>query len=774
MRIRAFAVCTLLALAATAPAAGQTVLPHSTLPHSALPHSTLPHSASAAYSSAYSSQPVSRLLPSGEAWVCPVPSRPGQMACMAIYSRAGARVSSAPGAADGYGPPDLRRAYGVVRAARTRGHGETIAIVDAGGDQRAAADLATYRRHYGLPACTLADKCLRIVNEHGQPAPLPPPAPGWYVEESIDLDMVSAMCPDCRIILVQARDDFISSMGIAEDTAAALGARFISNSWSGSEFFGQQAFDQYFNHPGRAVVAASGDYGYGPSFPGDIQYVTSVGGTTLRPARNRRGWSETAWGGTGSGCSSLEPKPSWQRYDATAPDGCLNRTQNDVAAVADPRTGVAVYASGWLQVGGTSVATPIITALYALAGTPPWGTYPASYPYLHPSGFQHITGGANGTCEPYRQYLCTAVAGYNGPAGVGSPNGLSGLAERRRHTITLVDPGTQDFGAGARISLLVRGLDSPGWGRLHYHASGLPSGVRIMTSTSPLDARISGRLPAVQRTYNIVVTTAEGTAQASTSFRIVAASPPAASPAAGPLQLASTGLCLHSSGTAGSPVQVQDCSTAQNWTWSPGAAPDSVGTVKLGALCLAFTHTGAGILTACRSAAADQQLSFQGFGQLQSPRTGMCFGVSAAARGSRAGLYPCTGAADQSWTMPAAPIAAGLAGLCAQSASQVGQQAAAAACSPRPSQQWTWLYTGQIELGATGRCLLTSSTLDQAAVRLAACNGSLTQTWTPGPGDQIINGDSGRCVADLQPTRVPAGLVQDDCYGRIGEVWTGL
>ena len=343
-------------------------------------------------------------LAAGQSRACPVPSQPGEMECTSIYGRRTGPLS-------GYTPGELRSAYEIQQASDNRGQGATIAVVDAYRNPAAASDLAVYRRHFGLPACTVTSGCLRIVNEHGKRTGLPGTQPGWAMEESTDLDMVSAICPHCRLVLLEARNDFITSMGLAEDTAARLGAVSISDSWSGFEFVGEQAFDHYFNHPGHAVVAASGDYGYGTSYPADIQYVTSVGGTTLSRARNSRGWRETAWDGTGSGCSGLEPKPSWQRSDATAPGGCLNRTQNDAAAVANPSPGVAVYNGGWTTVGGTSVATPIIAAMYALAGPPAPGTYPASYPYLHPASFHHIIGGSNGTCESYRRYLCTAVAG---------------------------------------------------------------------------------------------------------------------------------------------------------------------------------------------------------------------------------------------------------------------------------------------------------------------------------------------------------------------------
>ncbi|HEX3491792.1 MAG TPA: S8 family serine peptidase, partial [Streptosporangiaceae bacterium] len=256
-----------------------------------------------------------------------------------------------------------------------------MAIVDAYRDPDAATDLASYRSFFHLGACTTASGCLRIVNQNGRSKSLPGPRADWAVEQSLDLDMVSAICPHCHLLLVEARSSSSASLGRAEDTAVRLGARFVSNSWSSNEEKGQSALNHYFNHPGDAIVVASGDSGYGTSYPADLQFVTSVGGTDLTHRKSgTRGWTETAWGsaskgaeGTGSGCSSRTAKPSWQRAAVdVAAGGCTDRTENDVSAVADPATGVAVYDTyrtrgTWALVGGTSAATPIIAATYALA-----------------------------------------------------------------------------------------------------------------------------------------------------------------------------------------------------------------------------------------------------------------------------------------------------------------------------------------------------------------------------------------------------------------------
>jgi subtilase family serine protease len=238
--------------------------------------------------------------------------------------------------------------------------------------------------------------------------------------------MVSAICPNCTVLLVEAQDASISNLGAAVNKAVTLGANVVSNSYGGSEYSGEGSDSTtYFNHPGVAVVVASGDSGYGAQFPAASPYVTAVGGTSLYQAANTgsRNATETAWSGAGSGCSTYEGKPVWQKDT-----GCTNRTIADTSAVADPNTGVWVYdtygTGGWVVFGGTSVATPIVGSVYALAAnSPSGGLDPASYPYAHqPAGLNDITSGSNGSCAPALAYLCTAEVGYDGPTGLGTPN----------------------------------------------------------------------------------------------------------------------------------------------------------------------------------------------------------------------------------------------------------------------------------------------------------------------------------------------------------------
>src|SRR5205823_1935460 len=212
--------------------------------------------------------------------------------------------------------------------------------------------------------------------------------------------------------------------GTAVNTAVSLGAKYVSNSYGGSEDGTENTSDSsYFHHPGVAITASTGDSGYGISYPASSQYVTAVGGTSLSRSSSSRGWSESAWSDAGSGCSSSVAKPSFQNVTT----GCSKRADSDVSAVADPQTGVAVYqtygGSGWAVYGGTSASSPIIAAVYALAGTPGSSDTPAAYPYSHTGNLYDVTSGSNGSCSP--SVLCTAGAGWDGPTGLGTPNGTT-------------------------------------------------------------------------------------------------------------------------------------------------------------------------------------------------------------------------------------------------------------------------------------------------------------------------------------------------------------
>jgi subtilase family serine protease len=343
---------------------------------------------------------------------CAAKPAPGYAACTALR-RTDAGAKSFGPAVSGLTPANLLSAYKLSSG----GAGKTVAIVDAQDDPNAEKDLATYRSNFGLPACTTANGCFKKVNQTGGTS-YPTGDTGWSEEISLDLDMVSAICPQCHILLVEATSASYANLGTAVNEAVKLGATAVSNSYGGGESSAETSYDSYYNHPGVAITVSSGDSGYGVEYPAASRYVTAVGGTHLTTSSTSRGWTETAWNGAGSGCSAYEPKPSWQTDTS-----CSRRTVADVSAVADPATGVAVYdsygESGWLVFGGTSVASPIVASVYALSGNV--SGVPASLAYSHTSSLFDVTSGSNGSCGG--TYLCTAKAGYDGPTGLGTPNG---------------------------------------------------------------------------------------------------------------------------------------------------------------------------------------------------------------------------------------------------------------------------------------------------------------------------------------------------------------
>lgn len=349
--------------------------------------------------------------------VCAAPTA-GSASCLAIrhdrLDSSGALVANA--TPSGLSPADIQSAYGLPASSTSH---PTVAIVDAYDDPKAEQDLAVYRAQYGLPACTTAGGCFSKVNQTGGQK-LPRANGGWAQEISLDLDMVSAACPSCHILLVEASSSSFANLGTGVDTAARLGATAISNSYGGTDSAATSAYD----HPGIAVVASTGDSGYGVQSPASFPTVVAVGGTSLTKSSSARGWSESAWSGAGSGCSTINAKPSWQ----TSATSCSKKASADVSAVADPDTGVAVYdsyayqgSSGWLVFGGTSASSPIIGSVYALSGRT--AGYPASYTWANATGLNDVTSGSNGSCST--SVWCTAQSGWDGPTGLGTPAGLS-------------------------------------------------------------------------------------------------------------------------------------------------------------------------------------------------------------------------------------------------------------------------------------------------------------------------------------------------------------
>ncbi len=357
--------------------------------------------------------------------VCPDPVAPGYARCHSwvMVDRGGAAIVSEATKVSpprGYGPADLRAAYNIVNNGRP---GTIVAIVAAYGYPNAERDLGVYRSTFGLPPCTTANGCFARYGQNGGP---PQDVGGqgdaglfWQIESALDMEMVSAMCGKCRVFLVEATTDSYADLGAAVNTAANLGAKVISNSYGGSEV-GTRPVAADYDHPFVAITASSGDSGYGVEFPASSPYVTAVGGTTLKRAHGTaRGWSETAWVGSGSGCSALYPKPRWQKDPL-----CPMRMVADVSAVADTRTPVAAYApvshtkSAWQAFGGTSVSAPIIAGVYADNGGPV--LYGADPYFAPPGSLNDIISGSNGDCP---NYMCWAGPGYDGPTGLGTPNG---------------------------------------------------------------------------------------------------------------------------------------------------------------------------------------------------------------------------------------------------------------------------------------------------------------------------------------------------------------
>ncbi len=359
--------------------------------------------------------------------VCPPPTKT-RMSCMsAIVPTEDGNPVLGPsfegsGELGGFSPADLRSAYNLPAEG---GEGQKVAITIAYDDPNAESDLKIYREHYGLPECSEKNGCFEKVNGKGETKNYPAPEAGWAVETSLDLDMVSAACPKCHILLVEAQGPYDEYLFPAVEEAAKKSATVISDSWDGFEFSEETSWDHYLKHPGIPVLFASGDNGYNIKYPASSPEVIAVGGTTLKKDKSTRGWSEAAWSGSGSGCSLYEAKPTWQK-DA----GCAKRTVADAAAVASPATPVSVYDSygqnegeRWLLVGGTSASSPLMAGVEAVSSSA-FRAVGAEAFYGAGKGGElfDVTEGRNKT-QPCGTYLCEGVAGYDGPTGEGTPNG---------------------------------------------------------------------------------------------------------------------------------------------------------------------------------------------------------------------------------------------------------------------------------------------------------------------------------------------------------------
>lgn len=363
--------------------------------------------------------------------VCPGPAGHGSSRCAAhvITDRQGSpRTTTTP---KGVSPAQLHSAYDLPAVAATP---QTIAIIDAYDDPNIAADLSVYSAQWGLPqlppcAPGQIEACFLKVNQEGSASgPFPSPNSGWALEIALDVEVAHGICPNCKILLVEAKSSSLANLAASVNTAAALGATEISNSYGGSEF-SSEVSDTAYHHPGVAVTVASGDSGYGSfGYPAASPDVITVGGTTLTLDSSGGYVGESVWSGSGSGCSKYLASPEWQGF-LTACAG--KRGTADVAADANPSTGAAVYdsikyqgRSGWFQVGGTSLSSPLVAGVYALAGGLPTGTSAASGLYQHlgdGSVLHDVTSGSNGKCSTI---MCKGATGFDGPTGVGTPKGI--------------------------------------------------------------------------------------------------------------------------------------------------------------------------------------------------------------------------------------------------------------------------------------------------------------------------------------------------------------
>ena len=464
MRVAATLVAVVLALAMAAAASGYSVERVCGTPR--------PGAASCAAMRLVSAPPAPAELQAGAA------TQAGE-----ALSGAGPAVTDTSPFAGYLTPQDLHAAYALPSETASSAT-QTVAVIDAFDDPTAEADLGVYDEQFGLPACTSANGCFRKLDEQGSASPMPPENGEWAGEISIDVQMAHAICQSCHVLLVEADSEGFADLGDAVDAAVNAGATEISNSYVGPEepamasFFAELAASSY-DHPGVVVTASSGDCGYlneacagwpaAANFPADSPDVVAVGGTSL--AEKKNAWSSSVWDEAGSGCSQIFTAPEWQSavagFSAT---GCGSmRSVADVAAVADPNTGVDVYDStpegngeptGWTVFGGTSVSSPIIAAEFALAGGSGGVAYPAATLYPHVgegSSLYDVLTGSNGSCGGAS--ACQAAVGFDGPTGVGSPLGLGAFVMEAAEEVPKLDSFTPSSGiTGSAVQIEGTGL----------------------------------------------------------------------------------------------------------------------------------------------------------------------------------------------------------------------------------------------------------------------------------------------------------------------------
>ncbi len=363
-------------------------------------------------------------------------------------------VTAAPApAAASLTPNQIHAAYSLPR---TGAAGQTIAIVSAYDDPGVQADLNAYTRRFGIPACTVANGCFRVLNQSGARSPLPPRDTGgqFITESSIGVEVARGVCQSCSIMLVEASSFAPGDLSAAAATAARAGAGAVVTTFNIGDDPADAQYAPDFTHPGSVVVAAAGDGGYdgAPTFPASLPGVLAVGGTRLRltPQGGYRG--ESAWAQTTSGCSLFERAASWQAALAASAGCGSGRAVADLAAVASPGPLVHIQDLGspcgpsWCEAEGTSVSAPIIAGVIGLAGS--GGSSEVKRLYTHarrdPGAFHDVTSGTTHACGG--QPICSARRGYDGPTGLGTPYGLAaflaggGAIDRRHPRLSLSAP----------------------------------------------------------------------------------------------------------------------------------------------------------------------------------------------------------------------------------------------------------------------------------------------------------------------------------------------
>jgi len=468
--------------------------------------------------------------------LCAPSTSPTVASCMgyrlvpATKSTPGARrftttAAASAGPQGGYTPADLASAYGFNP--KLNRQGQTVAVIDWNDDPHALSDLNVFDKQYGFAIETA--RSFRKVNQNGKKSPLPSPPSSrdkaGYTETALDIESVRAVCNTCRILLVEADSAQLHNLVSAENAAYRLGATEISNSWGAPEGPAgtyTNAIRKSFDRPGVVITASTGDDGWNgwdftnegeapdnsPSFPSSDPNVVAVAGTRLSISSTGSRASESVWnengpgntvgaaqgplGASGGGCSTVFTAPAWQRsaagYSAAGCNGM--RLAADVSATADPgsgarnvtKVGFDVYDSlgtgknstHWVTVGGTSLASPLIAAMWALAGgargaTDPVKTLYDNYKVRASTSFYDVVTGGNSWCggesiadcesDAYGYSLntysnpntavgarvdcsfhgsgtknavlsseCNATTGYDGASGIGTPHNLTAFA----------------------------------------------------------------------------------------------------------------------------------------------------------------------------------------------------------------------------------------------------------------------------------------------------------------------------------------------------------